>query len=98
LTYPTKANRLFAIPNGGHRNKIVAKKLKAEGVLAGVPDLCLLTFNEPIFFEVKTPTGTVSPEQRAIHKEWRESSLCQIYLVRSLDDFITVLTEIGYPV
>ena len=32
---------LFAIPNGGHRNVIVARKLKAEGVRAGVPDLCL---------------------------------------------------------
>lgn len=32
---------LFAIPNGGQRNLIVAKKLKAEGVRAGVPDLFL---------------------------------------------------------
>lgn len=32
---------LFAIPNGGHRHKAVAAKLKAEGVKAGVPDICL---------------------------------------------------------
>ena len=32
---------LFAIPNGGHRHKAVAAKLKAEGVKAGVPDMCL---------------------------------------------------------
>lgn len=32
---------LFAVPNGGDRNVIVAKKLKAEGVKKGVPDLCL---------------------------------------------------------
>ena len=32
---------LYAIPNGGHRHISVAKKLKAEGVKAGVPDLCL---------------------------------------------------------
>ena len=32
---------LFAIPNGGQRNLIVARKLKAEGVRAGVPDLFL---------------------------------------------------------
>ena len=31
--------RLFAIPNGGHRHKAVAVKLRAEGVCAGVPDL-----------------------------------------------------------
>ena len=32
---------IYAIPNGGHRHKAVAGKLKAEGVKAGVPDLCL---------------------------------------------------------
>ena len=32
---------LFAIPNGGHRHKAVAGKLKAEGVKDGVPDVCL---------------------------------------------------------
>lgn len=34
--------RVFAVPNGGHRNKATAGKLKAEGVRAGVPDLLLL--------------------------------------------------------
>ena len=32
---------LFAIPNGGFRTKATAAKLKAEGVKAGVPDICL---------------------------------------------------------
>lgn len=32
---------LFAIPNGGHRHKAVAVKMKAEGVKAGVPDIFL---------------------------------------------------------
>lgn len=32
---------MFAVPNGGHRYMTVAKKLKAEGVKAGVPDVLL---------------------------------------------------------
>ncbi len=32
---------LFAVGNGGKRNVIVAKKMKAEGVKAGVPDVFL---------------------------------------------------------
>jgi hypothetical protein len=32
---------LYHIPNGGHRYITTAKKLKAEGVKAGVPDVCL---------------------------------------------------------
>lgn len=32
---------LYAIPNGGHRRRAVAGKLKAEGVRAGYPDVGL---------------------------------------------------------
>ena len=32
---------MFAIPNGGHRHKLTAMKLKAEGVKAGVLDVFL---------------------------------------------------------
>lgn len=32
---------IFCIPNGGHRHKATAGKLKAEGVRAGIPDLFL---------------------------------------------------------
>ena len=32
---------MFAIPNGGARHPAVAAQLKAEGVKAGVPDVCL---------------------------------------------------------
>ena len=32
---------LFAVPNGGLRDKIVAARMKAEGLRAGVPDLFL---------------------------------------------------------
>lgn len=38
--YPVLA-RLFHCPNGGHRSKATAGKLKAEGVRAGVPDMWL---------------------------------------------------------
>ncbi len=38
--YP-ELNMLYAVPNGGHRHIAVARKLKAEGVKAGVPDVCL---------------------------------------------------------
>jgi len=30
---------MYAVPNGGHRHQAVAKKLKAEGVKPGVPDV-----------------------------------------------------------
>lgn len=32
---------IYAVPNGGFRNARTAKQLKAEGVKAGVPDICI---------------------------------------------------------
>lgn len=60
---------LFAVPNGGARNKIVAAKLKAEGVRAGVPDYLLPVPAENFIglaIELKTLTGYPSREQ----KDW----------------------------
>lgn len=47
---------LFAIPNGGKRDVGTAKKLKSEGVRAGVCDLQLLVSNKfykGLFIEMK---------------------------------------------
>jgi hypothetical protein len=38
--YP-ELDLLYHVPNGGSRNKIEAGRLQAQGVKAGVPDLCL---------------------------------------------------------
>ena len=40
--YPEDAAMLFAVPNGGSRNAIEAKRLKDEGATAGVSDLVYL--------------------------------------------------------
>ncbi|RYZ22752.1 MAG: VRR-NUC domain-containing protein [Chitinophagaceae bacterium] len=41
LRYPEIFELIFHVPNGGHRVKAVAAKLKAQGVKAGIPDLVL---------------------------------------------------------
>jgi len=40
----------FHVPNGGHRNRIVAAKLKSQGVKAGVWDCLLIGRNEKLYF------------------------------------------------
>ena len=50
----------FHIPNGGARNKITAARLKAEGVSAGVPDLCIPVPSSGfhgLFIEMKRKKG-----------------------------------------
>lgn len=66
LQYPALRGRLFAIPNGGHRNKATAGKLKAEGVRAGVPDLCLPVARHgfhSLYIELKAKGGRLQPSQ-----------------------------------
>lgn len=95
LQYPHLAKNLFAIPNGGWRNEVVAAKLKAEGVVAGVLDLCLLVArgdSHALFLECKTETGRLSSSQ----KEWIEKAKKQGYrcvMFRSLDDFMTIVNN-----
>ena len=61
--------KAFAIPNGGLRNIVVAKKLKAEGVRAGTPDIFIPVPAGPycgMFLEMKRRAGgVVSSEQWA---------------------------------
>ena len=57
---------MFAIPNGGARNAIVASKLKAEGVKPGVPDVFLpvpVGEYHGLWIELKVKPNKPSPEQ-----------------------------------
>jgi len=56
---------IFAIPNGGMRNKITAAKLKAEGVVPGIPDLFVPEWR--LWVEMKRKKGgVVSQDQREV--------------------------------
>lgn len=49
---------LYAIPNGGTRDRITAGRLRAEGVKSGVPDLCLPVARHGVhglYIELKRP-------------------------------------------
>ncbi len=57
---------LYAVPNGGHRHKATAARLKAEGVKRGVPDVCLPVARSGahgLYIEIKTERGKATPEQ-----------------------------------
>ncbi len=69
---------LFAIPNGGHRHITVARKLKAEGVKAGIPDICLPVARggwHGLYIELKTRKGWQSKPQKA----WQAALIKQGY-------------------
>ncbi len=62
----TQRDMIFAIPNGGARGKAQAGKLRAEGVMPGVWDLCAP--ERYLWIEMKVGTGRLSKEQREFGK------------------------------
>ena len=86
---------IAAIPNGGSRTALERVSMHAEGVLAGMPDLCVL---EPsggfcgLFIEMKTQTGVVAAAQRDIARRLnRGGYLC--VTARSADDGWAVIED-----
>lgn len=68
---------MYAIPNGGDRHPGTARKLKAEGVKAGVPDVCLPVSRGPyhaLYIEMKRPEVKVMGQDKgrtsAVQQKW----------------------------
>jgi len=60
---------LHAIPNGGNRDIWTAARMKKEGVLAGMPDMCIpvrRNLSAALYIEFKAPGGIVSPVQKRV--------------------------------
>lgn len=61
--------------NGGKRGKVEAARLKGQGVRRGMPDLLLSVKTERysgLAMELKTRTGTTTPEQKAVLRHMSE--------------------------
>lgn len=74
--HPHLAMNLFAVPNGGRRDRVTGAKLKAEGVVAGVADLLLLwpnTTHHGLCIEMKRPKGVQSDSQKMWQKVVEDS-------------------------
>lgn len=94
LFFPKLPSKLLlAVPNGGSRNKIEAKNLKAQGVKSGVSDVLLLISKKGyscLCMEFKTPTGRQSDEQIEFQKQ-SEKAGNKYVVVRSVKEAIETL-------
>lgn len=86
---------IFAVPNGGTRNIIEAKKLKATGTMPGVSDLIVVLDSKVLFIELKTDLGKQSDAQKKF--ETKITNLNHEYiLIRNEEEFKkTILSRIG---
>ena len=75
---------LYAIPNGGKRSIKTARMLKATGVKAGVPDMCLPVPRYPyhgLYIELKRRKGGRVSEKQSewlqdLRKEGYKTCVC----------------------
>ena len=95
-----KNTALFAIPNGGQRSKTTGAKLKAEGVVAGVPDLFLAVGNHNyhgLFIEIKYGRNTCSEVQSEIHLILKQSRY-KVEVCYTLESFMQIICDyMGVP-
>lgn len=90
--HPELRGLFFAIPNGGYRDIREAAKLKATGVVPGVPDT-LLVWPVLAGFEFKTPTGRESAAQRDVFSAWHKKKI-PVHVVRSEEQFKNLIESI----
>ena len=88
-------------PNEGRHKVAYRAKQKRLGMRAGWPDLELFIDRtwwradlpwSPIFLEIKTPKGRVSPAQTAVHAELQAAG-CAVEIVRSVEDVTEVIDK-----
>ena len=83
---------IYAVPNGGQRNSVVAEKLKAEGATAGVADLVIVANNRHIYVEMKTPKGRQTPKQVEFEKHVKALGH-KYYVCHSIEEFMQVCKQ-----
>jgi hypothetical protein len=94
----------YAIPNVGGRSKAQEGKLKAEGRLKGMPDLCLPVSSplavssdhcpreHALYIEMKSAKGALSAEQKKVIAGLRGHGN-RVEICRSADEAITAIKD-----
>lgn len=96
LLFPSLPDKvLFAVPNGGSRHLIEAKRLKEQGVKAGVADVLLLVPKKGygcLCMEFKTDKGKQSEAQKEFARQM-EMAGNKYIVVRSVKQAIEAVKE-----
>lgn len=84
--------RIFTIHNNA-KDARQGLKLKSMGVLAGVPDMCiLLNDRKVIWIELKKDDKQkLSDAQKKLHEIWELDFSHQIYVINTFDTFVHLI-------
>lgn len=85
----------YAIPNGEHRSKRTGGRLKAQGVIAGAPDMAfVLADGTAAYIEFKAAGGRLSAPQKAFQARCDKIGIPYV-VCWSIDSAIAVLKAWG---
>lgn len=84
----------FHVPNGGSRTAAEAARFRAEGVVAGVPDLVIVAEGKALFLELKTRKGRVSAAQAEMHARLAAAG-APVAVCHGLDQALATLERWG---
>jgi len=87
-----------SIGHGGFKlSPQAAARMKATGILAGLPDITILARNRPAhWIELKAPGKYPEPHQRALHARLKALG-CLVAVCRSVDEVEGVLAAWEIP-
>ena len=84
---------LFSIPNEGQRDGRFASRMKSQGMVAGVPDLCLILRGRTVFIEMKTAGGRLSDKQTKVIDNMRAAG-ADVRICRSKAEFAEIVRSL----
>lgn len=85
---------MWAVPNGGFRDRRTANVLKATGVVSGVWDLHIFYKGKFYILETKTQNGRLSKEQENWLKLMQENGVAGHFIYRTLEEGKTIIKKI----
>ena len=83
---------IAAVPNGGFRNAREAAIMQREGILAGFADLIIISKQNILFLELKTPIGVLSKKQKEFQQKVNNLGF-QYVVCRSFDQAVMVIVS-----
>ncbi|HKW20962.1 MAG TPA: VRR-NUC domain-containing protein [Ktedonobacterales bacterium] len=86
----------FAVPNGLMRSQKARARAQGEGVVAGVPDLCVVFRGRALFVELKAGRGVMSQAQREMARRLNYAGAA-VMLCRSVPELEAQLREACVP-
>ena len=87
----------FHSPLGGLRSAGEAKRLRAMGATAGLPDVGVVYDGQVIWLELKARKGRLSVVQQYCHRRLEAAGCPPVATCRNLDEVRSALEAVGIP-